>query len=66
MDKPIPKILATTSGWLIATSIVRETPKAFILVHADEPKREVRLSKADSSRKLFDNTSDAMDWMEGK
>lgn len=57
-------IYATKSGWLIASTLVRETKKAYIVVHKDKPNKEVRVSKEDKFVKLFDNCDQAMEWME--
>lgn len=54
-------ILATKSGWLIAVSLVRETPKAFIVKARDE-RRGRRVPKGDQRQKLFSNTTEAMAW----
>lgn len=58
-------IRATKSGWLIATKLVRETEK-YWHVH-DLPEKEhsvMKIKKDDPRCQLFDNTDDAMKWME--
>ena len=57
-------IYATKSGWLIASTLIRETKKAYIVKHKDDPDKEIRLSKDNKFAKLFANTDEAMDWME--
>lgn len=62
------KILATASGWLIATKVIRETPKAFICEHEDNRGRlkEHRVSKSGLTQRLFDNTDEALAWIGGE
>lgn len=55
------KILATTSGWLIPVEVLRETPLAHIVKARDE-RKEWRVEKASTTRKLFDNCDQAMAW----
>lgn len=59
-------ILATKSGWLIACKLLRETPKAFIVEYTDDKGNEVRISKSDQNRKLFNSTDEAITWMDGE
>ncbi len=57
-------ILATKSGWLIATKLIRETPKTWLVKPVDE-KKPFRVSKKDTSRALFNDVDSALAWMEG-
>lgn len=57
-------ILVTKSGWLIAVKVIRETPKGYVIKDIEKGAKERRISKADPSRKLFDNTDAAILWMD--
>ncbi|MNR39599.1 hypothetical protein D3C85_1578210 [compost metagenome] len=55
-------ILASMSGMLIAVTLVRETPKAFIVKPRDAV-NEIRVAKDNDKRKLFDTVSEAYAWL---
>jgi hypothetical protein len=57
-------ILATKSGWLISVKVIRETPKGYVIRDCEKGARERRISKSDLSRKLFESTDEALEWME--
>lgn len=57
-------IIATKSGWLIAATILRETPKAFIVEYSDEKGKERRINKNDHLKGVFNSVDEALEWME--
>ena len=59
-------ILANKNGWLSVVEVLRETYKYVHLQNIDAPNEkgtQWKLSKTDSSRKLFDNVYDAEKWI---
>lgn len=56
-------IVATKSGWLFAATILRETPKHFVVEYKDEKGKEKWIKKSDKKMKIFDNTDEAIDWI---
>lgn len=57
-------VVATKSGWLIAATLMRETEKSYIVEYKDTPNKNVVISKDDDRKKIFNNTDEAMDWIE--
>lgn len=59
-------ILATKSGWLIAATLLRTNKKSYIIEYKDHKGKEVRIGKEEEKRKLFNNTDEALKWIEGE
>lgn len=55
-------ILASLNGLMCAVTIIRETPKAWVIKYQGERKKETRVPK-DGKREMFNSTDDAMKWM---
>lgn len=55
-------ILASQNGLMCAVTIIRETPKAWVIQYQGERKKETREPK-DGKRKMFTCTDDAMKWL---
>lgn len=55
-------ILVSRSGLMCAVTIVRETPKAWVLSELGV-KKDRRVPKNDERRRLFNNTDEARDWL---
>jgi len=55
-------ILASQNGLMCAVTIIRETPKAWVIQYHGERKKETRVPK-DGKREMFTCTDDAMKWM---
>lgn len=61
-------ILANKNGWLSVVEVLKETEEYYQLRNVDEPNSEGikwKLSKKDTSRRLFDNICDAEEWIRG-
>lgn len=59
-------ILANKNGWMTIVNILKETDKYYHLQNVDDPFSEGakwKLSKSDNSRKLFDDVSEAEQWI---
>ena len=56
-------ILASKSGWLIAGEVVKETKQTLTFQPVDS-KRPTVIPKNSTSRKLFEDTEKAMQWIE--
>ena len=63
-----PVILAYKNGWIIAAKMTRKTTKGQFLTISDDPlKREYYVGNNEKRRKVFENTDQAIDWInEGK
>jgi len=55
-------ILASLNGLMCAVTIIRETPRAWIIQYSGERKKETRVPK-DGKREMFTSVDDAMKWM---
>lgn len=55
-------ILASMNGLMCAVTIIRETPKAWIIQYIGERKHETRVPK-DGKREMFSCVDDALNWM---
>lgn len=55
-------ILASLNGLMCAVTIIRETPKAWVIQYQGEKKHETRVPK-NGKREMFTNVDDAMAWM---
>lgn len=55
-------ILASPNGLLCACTLVRETPKTWIVKYAGEGGKETRVSKS-SGRRMFKTVRDAERWI---
>lgn len=59
------KVLASTSGMISALKTFRETAKSWYVTYHGEGDKEVRISKTDPRRRIFDNMQAAEDWAMG-
>lgn len=57
------RIVATKRGWLIASTLIKETDKTWTVKYLDD-KTIARISKADTKRKVFLNCEQAMEWID--
>ena len=55
-------ILASLNGLMCAVTIVRETPKAWVVQYQGEKKHETRVPK-NGKREMFSSVDAAMAWM---
>jgi len=55
-------ILASRNGLMCAVTLLRETPKAWVIQYVGEKKHETRIPKS-SGRVLFDNVDEALNWI---
>jgi len=55
-------ILASSNGLMCAVTIIRETPKAWIIQYVGEKKKETRVPK-NAGRQMFTNVADAERWI---
>lgn len=55
-------ILASKNGLMCVVTLLRETPKAWVVQHAGEKKHETRIPKS-SGRMLFHTVHGALDWI---
>ncbi len=63
---PDKKLLASTSGMISALKTFRETDKSYYVTYYGEGDKEVRISKTDLRRRIFDNMRDAEAWASGE
>lgn len=56
-------ILASLNGLMCAVTIIRETPKAWMVQYHGEQKSNATRVPKDGKREMFDNVDDAMEWM---
>ena len=57
------RIVGTKRGWLIASTLIKETEKTWTVKYLDE-NTIARISKADTKRKVFLNCEEAMEWID--
>ena len=65
VGNPGKKLLASTSGMISALKAFRETAKSWYVTYYGEGDKEIRISKTDPRRRIFDNMKDAEDWAMG-
>lgn len=62
---PGKKLLASTSGTITALKSIRETAASWYVVYYGEGGKEVRISKNDPRRRVFDTLEAAEAWATG-
>lgn len=62
---PDKKLLASTSGTITALKSIRETAASWYVVYYGEGDKEVRISKNDPRRRVFDTLEAAEAWASG-
>ena len=63
---PGKKLLASTSGLISALKTFRETDKSYYVTYYGEGDKEIRISKDDPRRRIFDTMEAAEAWAMGE
>lgn len=65
-NNPGGKLLASTSGTITALKSIRETAAGWYVTYYGEGDKEVRISKTDPRRRVFDTMEEAEQWASGE